>query len=179
MTCVFAKAPAPVGAKASLTLTKAAGVAVTLRRSASSGFIGRRRSPQGGVTSPNRVRTGQAGCAVEFVRSSRGPGPAGQGSPQARRPRLAARAADPFSRPAGLFARIVLSEPVCPCLRAVCDSAVSGFKVGYDLRAPPAAAKLAAGLPAALTRMARPLTLARWGTDDEDGAPTEPGAMGD
>ena len=39
-------------------------------------------------------------------------------------------------------------------------------------------AKLAAGLQGAPTRMAHPLTLARRGTDDEDGAPTDPGTMG-
>ena len=33
---------------------------------------------------------------------------------------------------------------------------------------------MAAGLPGALTQMEHPLTLARWGTDDADGAPTDP-----
>ena len=107
---------------------------------------------------------------MEAVRPSRGPGE----GPQARLPRLA-RGGGPAGLlpwPAGLFARVVLPEPVRPFVRAVCDSAGSGFKLGSS------AAKLAAGLPGALTRMARPLTLQRWGTDDADGVPTDPGVMG-
>ena len=84
-------------------------------------------APRGGGMGPGRVRTGRAGGAVEFVRPSRGPG-------EARRPRLArggGRAAGRLPWPAGLFARVVRFESVRPCVRTVCDSACSGFKLGY------------------------------------------------
>ena len=45
------------------------------------------------------------------------------------------------------------------------------------MHAPPRG-KRAAGPPGVLTRMARSLTLARWGTDGAVGALTNPGAAG-
>ena len=135
-----------------------------------------RSIPQGGCTGPGRVRSGRAGGAVEAVRPSRGPGGVATGPPAEAR--TCGRAVGPFPRPAGLYARVVLPEPFRPCVRAVCDSAGSGFKLGYWLPASLSAANLAAGLPGALTRTARPLTQARWVTDDADGAPTDPDSAG-
>ena len=101
-------------------------------------LIGWCRSPQRQRHWPwsGSGRAGWAGGAVKAVRPSRGPGEAATGPPTEAR--TCVRAAGRLQWPAGPLARVVRSEPVRPCVRAVCDSAGSGSKVGTNCaRRPP------------------------------------------
>ena len=137
-------------------------------------FIGRCCSPQGGGTGPGRVRTGRACCAVEVVRPSCGPEEDVIG-----RPRLA-REGGPRAGHRGQ--RACSLESSCPSL---CVSSFVSYAtrpaVGPSWRTNCALSPAASGRRVhrgVLTRMARSLTLARWGTDGAVGALTNPGAVG-
>ena len=144
-------------------------------------LIGRCRSPQGGGTGPGRVRSRRP----QSRGGGRSSGPfAGWGSsgergaagPSARRP-----AVHPYSRAVGTFPR-----QAGPSVRVVCPSLSARPSVPSLNR--PAVRVLTAhaalrgeaggGAAGVLTRMARSLTLARWGTNDAYGAPAHLGALG-
>ena len=123
-----------------------------------------------------RALVGPGGLAVRWRSFVRVAGR--RRTPPARRPRLAREG---WPRARHRCQRVCSLESSCPSpfvrsfVPYVTRAAVG--QVGV-LTARSAPRQAAAGPPGILTRMARSLTLARWGTDGADSALTHPGAAG-
>ena len=137
-------------------------------------------APSGGGTGPGRVRSRRPQSRGRGRPSGPGRSPggavAGREGPSARRPAVHpyARAVGTFQRQAGPSVRVVSSESVRTSVRSVRESAGSwGTTAHAALRG-----EAGGGAAGVRTRMARSLTLARWGTDDAYGAPAHLGALG-
>ena len=135
-------------------------------------------APSGGGTGPGRVRSGRP----QLRGGGRPSGPfAGWGSsgergrrpvdPRSTRTRGQwARSRDKRARPSESSRPSLSARPSVP---SVNRPAVGVLTAHAELRG-----EAGGGAAGVLTRMARSLTLARWGTEDADGAPTDLGALG-